>query len=47
MTLCLIAIMPDRKAKTVFFHNFSGMMIFFIMILYFLFIEVFLEKSIK
>lgn len=42
--LCLITYYAGEKAAMGFFHNFSGMLIFFIMILCFLMIEALLEK---
>lgn len=47
VTLCLITYYAGQEAAMGFFHNFSGMLIFVIMILCFLLIETLLEKIIK
>ncbi len=47
ITLCLITYYAGEEAAMGFFHNFSGLLIFFIMILCFLLIETLLEKIIK
>lgn len=47
ITLCLITYYMGQEAAMGFFHNFSGMLIFFIMMLCFLLIEALLEKIMK
>lgn len=47
ITLCLITYYAGEEAAMGFFHNFSGLLIFFIMIICFLLIETLLEKTIK